>query len=101
MVVLADVYFLVSCSVGIVSSGSGLFDVDAIVLDEVHYLSDISRGTVWEEIVGLPSLFSFSTSLAGWFCFGLYFELQGLCLGYLLPQRSSTYLFVSNSCKSR
>lgn len=22
-----------------------------IVLDEVHYLSDISRGTVWEEIV--------------------------------------------------
>ncbi|KAL8161564.1 hypothetical protein V2J09_013053 [Rumex salicifolius] len=38
-------------SVGIISSGSGLFDVDAIVLDEVHYLSDISRGTVWEEIV--------------------------------------------------
>lgn len=38
-------------SVGIISSGSGLFDVDAIVLDEVHYLSDIARGTVWEEIV--------------------------------------------------
>ncbi|GAB2297281.1 DExH-box ATP-dependent RNA helicase DExH15 chloroplastic [Dionaea muscipula] len=38
-------------SVGIVSSGGGLFDVDVIVLDEVHYLSDISRGTVWEEIV--------------------------------------------------
>ncbi|PIA62311.1 hypothetical protein AQUCO_00200361v1 [Aquilegia coerulea] len=38
-------------SVGMVSSGSGLFSVDVIVLDEVHYLSDISRGTVWEEIV--------------------------------------------------
>lgn len=24
-----------------------------IVLDEVHYLSDISRGTVWEEIVSM------------------------------------------------
>ncbi|KAF7850403.1 hypothetical protein BT93_L5536 [Corymbia citriodora subsp. variegata] len=38
-------------SIGKASSGSGLFQVDAIVLDEVHYLSDISRGTVWEEIV--------------------------------------------------
>ncbi|KAG9456738.1 hypothetical protein H6P81_001246 [Aristolochia fimbriata] len=38
-------------SVGMLSSGSRLFHVDAIVLDEVHYLSDISRGTVWEEIV--------------------------------------------------
>ncbi|KAI7731826.1 hypothetical protein M8C21_028779, partial [Ambrosia artemisiifolia] len=38
-------------SVGIVSSEGGLFNVDVIVLDEVHYLSDISRGTVWEEIV--------------------------------------------------
>ncbi|XP_061360795.1 DExH-box ATP-dependent RNA helicase DExH15 chloroplastic [Gastrolobium bilobum] len=38
-------------SVGNVSSGSGLLHVDVIVLDEVHYLSDISRGTVWEEIV--------------------------------------------------
>ncbi|XP_035540380.1 DExH-box ATP-dependent RNA helicase DExH15 chloroplastic [Juglans regia] len=38
-------------SVGMVSSDSGLFHVDVIVLDEVHYLSDISRGTVWEEIV--------------------------------------------------
>lgn len=34
-----------------ISSGSRLFEVDVIVLDEVHYLSDISRGTVWEEIV--------------------------------------------------
>lgn len=39
------------CSVGMVSSGHSLFHVDVIVLDEVHYLSDISRGTVWEEIV--------------------------------------------------
>ncbi|CAH8257673.1 unnamed protein product [Arabidopsis lyrata] len=38
-------------SVGMASSGTGLFHVDAIVLDEVHYLSDISRGTVWEETV--------------------------------------------------
>ncbi|KAK8579455.1 hypothetical protein V6N13_142666 [Hibiscus sabdariffa] len=38
-------------SVGMTSSGNGLFHVDVIVLDEVHYLSDISRGTVWEEIV--------------------------------------------------
>lgn len=34
------------------SAGKGwLTDVDAIVLDEVHYLSDISRGTVWEETI--------------------------------------------------
>ena len=26
-------------------------DVEFVVLDEVHYLSDISRGTVWEEAV--------------------------------------------------
>ncbi|KAK1316011.1 hypothetical protein QJS10_CPA05g01862 [Acorus calamus] len=38
-------------SVGMVSLGGGLSHVDVIVLDEVHYLSDISRGTVWEEIV--------------------------------------------------
>ncbi|XP_057774743.1 DExH-box ATP-dependent RNA helicase DExH15 chloroplastic isoform X2 [Salvia miltiorrhiza] len=38
-------------SVGTDSSESMLSDVDVIVLDEVHYLSDISRGTVWEEIV--------------------------------------------------
>ncbi|KAL5122363.1 DExH-box ATP-dependent RNA helicase DExH15 chloroplastic [Glycine soja] len=37
--------------VGNVSSGSGLVNVDVIVLDEVHYLSDISHGTVWEEII--------------------------------------------------
>lgn len=39
------------CSVGTVSSESRLFNVDVIVLDEVHYLSDIYRGTAWEEIV--------------------------------------------------
>ncbi|KAJ6719543.1 ATP-DEPENDENT RNA AND DNA HELICASE [Salix purpurea] len=38
-------------SIGMASSGSGLFHVDVIVLDEVHFLSDISRGTVWEEII--------------------------------------------------
>ncbi|KAK9935578.1 hypothetical protein M0R45_022677 [Rubus argutus] len=38
-------------SVGMSSARDGLFHVDVIVLDEVHYLSDISRGTVWEEIV--------------------------------------------------
>ncbi|XP_016489453.1 DExH-box ATP-dependent RNA helicase DExH15 chloroplastic isoform X1 [Nicotiana tabacum] len=38
-------------SIGVASSDGGLLHVDVIVLDEVHYLSDISRGTVWEEIV--------------------------------------------------
>ncbi|KAM7250800.1 hypothetical protein ACFE04_022683 [Oxalis oulophora] len=38
-------------SVGMVASDGGLFHVNVIVLDEVHYLSDISRGTVWEEII--------------------------------------------------
>ncbi|XP_024194231.1 DExH-box ATP-dependent RNA helicase DExH15 chloroplastic isoform X2 [Rosa chinensis] len=37
--------------VGMSSARDSLFHVDVIVLDEVHYLSDISRGTVWEEIV--------------------------------------------------
>lgn len=38
-------------SVGMVVEGSRLVQVDVVVLDEVHYLSDISRGTVWEETV--------------------------------------------------
>jgi len=38
-------------SVGMTASEGRLFQVDVIVLDEVHYLSDISRGTVWEETV--------------------------------------------------
>lgn len=32
-------------------AGSRLENVTTVVLDEVHYLSDISRGTVWEETV--------------------------------------------------
>ncbi len=38
-------------SVGSIEEGGRLMDVDVVVLDEVHYLSDISRGTVWEETV--------------------------------------------------
>ncbi|GMH01661.1 hypothetical protein Nepgr_003500 [Nepenthes gracilis] len=63
-------------SVGIMSSGSGLFDVNVIVLDEVHYLSDISRGTVWEEtiiycpkevqLICLSATVSNPDELAGW-----------------------------------
>ncbi|XP_077237907.1 DEAD/DEAH box helicase [Tasmannia lanceolata] len=63
-------------SVGMISSGSRLFHVDVIVLDEVHYLSDISRGTVWEEIViycpkevqliCLSATVANSDELAGW-----------------------------------
>ncbi|OMO54976.1 hypothetical protein COLO4_36274 [Corchorus olitorius] len=50
-------------SVGMSSSGNGLLHVDVIVLDEVHYLSDISRGTVWEEIV---TTVANPDELAGW-----------------------------------
>ncbi|CAK7332739.1 unnamed protein product [Dovyalis caffra] len=63
-------------SIGMVSSGSGLFHVDVIVLDEVHFLSDISRGTVWEEIliycpkevqlICLSATVKNSDELAGW-----------------------------------
>ncbi|EXB74741.1 DEAD-box ATP-dependent RNA helicase ISE2 [Morus notabilis] len=56
-------------SVGMVSSGDSLSHVDVIVLDEVHYLSDISRGTVWEEIVQLICLSATVANpdeLAGW-----------------------------------
>lgn len=56
---LTLIFVLKSFSVGMASSGTGLFHVDAIVLDEVHYLSDISRGTVWEEIVSFSSIVSF------------------------------------------
>lgn len=38
-------------SVGSIEEGGRLMNVDVVVLDEVHYLSDISRGTVWEETV--------------------------------------------------
>lgn len=47
--------------------GGRLMNVDVVVLDEVHYLSDISRGTVWEETVLSntlsPVFFVFSLSL--------------------------------------
>ncbi|KAG5522334.1 hypothetical protein RHGRI_034500 [Rhododendron griersonianum] len=36
---------------GYVGSANGLCHGDVVVLDEVHYLSDMYRGTVWEEIV--------------------------------------------------
>lgn len=38
-------------SIGTLEERDQLHNVCAIVLDEVHYLSDISRGTVWEEVV--------------------------------------------------
>jgi superfamily II RNA helicase len=38
-------------SPGSLEEGSRLENVTTVVLDEVHYLSDISRGTVWEETV--------------------------------------------------
>eukprot|EP00850_Spirogloea_muscicola_P007740 SM000040S14752 [mRNA] locus=s40:109260:117320:+ [translate_table: standard] len=63
-------------SVGILEEGSRLMDVDAIVLDEVHYLSDISRGTVWEEtiiycpkdvlLICLSATVANADELAGW-----------------------------------
>ncbi|XP_057829348.2 DExH-box ATP-dependent RNA helicase DExH15 chloroplastic [Cryptomeria japonica] len=63
-------------SVNTVSEGSGLEQVDFIVLDEVHYLSDISRGTVWEEtviycpkevqLICLSATISNPEELAGW-----------------------------------
>jgi superfamily II RNA helicase len=31
--------------------GTSLEDVDAVILDECHYISDRSRGTVWEESI--------------------------------------------------
>lgn len=45
-----------------------------IVLDEVHYLSDISRGTVWEEIVSMVYCLS---------CF-IVFALDFACLSSLI-----------------
>lgn len=63
-------------SVNTVSKGSGLEQVDFIILDEVHYLSDISRGTVWEEtiiycpkevqLICLSATISNPEELAGW-----------------------------------
>lgn len=84
-----------SCSVGMVSSESGLFDVDVIVLDEVHYLSDISRGTVWEEIV---STFLIHNSV--FISFIHSYEVK-LFSDNLLPKRSSNYMPVGDCCKCR
>ncbi|KAG0579357.1 hypothetical protein M758_4G093800 [Ceratodon purpureus] len=56
--------------------GGRLMNVDVVVLDEVHYLSDISRGTVWEEtviycpkevqLICLSATISNPEELAGW-----------------------------------
>ena len=96
-------HWFFACSVGLVSSESGLSHIDVIVLNEVHYLSDISRGTVWEEIVRFPfSYFSLIFKVLYFFSF-TECSLTGvqISVGYILPQRSSTYTSVSNSCKSR
>ncbi|KAJ7525182.1 hypothetical protein O6H91_17G040400 [Diphasiastrum complanatum] len=38
-------------SVGNTDEANSLRNVDAVVLDEIHYLSDIARGTTWEETI--------------------------------------------------
>ncbi|MCO5576164.1 hypothetical protein L7F22_029972 [Adiantum nelumboides] len=63
-------------SLGTLEEGDQLHNVSTIVLDEVHYLSDISRGTVWEEVViycpkevqliCLSATVANSDELAGW-----------------------------------
>src|SRR5215467_3759566 len=55
---------------------SSMVDVGAIVFDELHYLSDIERGPVWEEaiicsppnvqLVGLSATVSNARELANW-----------------------------------
>src|SRR5699024_3667941 len=35
----------------IYSGSSALHDLDCVVMDEIHYLGDRSRGVVWEEII--------------------------------------------------
>ena len=86
-----------------VSSQGGLFQVDVIVLDEVHYLSDISRGTVWEEIVRnyyFPGCFFIhDLQYALTVLNSLFFKY--IYIGYLLSKRSSTYMFVGNRGKPR
>ncbi|VFQ93132.1 unnamed protein product [Cuscuta campestris] len=57
--------------VGMASSDSGLLHVDVIVLDEVHYLSDISRGTVIYcpkdvQLICLSATVGNPDELAGW-----------------------------------
>lgn len=83
------------CSVGIASSDGGLLHVDVIVLDEVHYLSDISRGTVWEEIVCVFWICKFFTSqFVSSLCTNFYIYIPFLCLRLFIAQRKfNLYVF--------
>src|SRR5699024_161044 len=60
----------------IYSGSSALHDLDSVVMDEIHYLGDRSRGVVWEEIiltldpavrlVGLSATLSNTDELGDW-----------------------------------
>ncbi|PWD96091.1 DEAD/DEAH box helicase, partial [Dietzia maris] len=60
----------------IYSASSALHDLDCVVMDEIHYLGDRSRGVVWEEIiltldpavllVGLSATLSNTDELGDW-----------------------------------
>ena len=60
----------------IYSGSSALHDLDCVVMDEIHYLGDRSRGVVWEEIilsldpavrlVGLSATLSNADELGDW-----------------------------------
>ncbi len=60
----------------IYSGSSALHDLDCVVMDEIHYLGDRSRGVVWEEIiltldpavrlVGLSATLSNTDELGDW-----------------------------------
>jgi len=60
----------------IYGSSSALHDLDCVVMDEIHYLGDRSRGVVWEEIiltldptvrlVGLSATLSNTDELGDW-----------------------------------
>src|SRR5699024_6751285 len=60
----------------IYSGSSALHDLDSVVMDEIHYLGDRSRGVVWEEIlltldpsvrlVGLSATLSNADELGDW-----------------------------------
>ena len=60
----------------IYSGSSALLDLDCVVMDEIHYLGDRSRGVVWEEIilsldpavrlVGLSATLSNTDELGDW-----------------------------------
>jgi hypothetical protein len=77
------------------ASEGRLFQVDVIVLDEVHYLSDISRGTVWEETVCIVLLVLI-------ICVHviLLFSYFHHILGHILSKGSPAYMLVSYCCKS-